>query len=127
MSQHFVKWEPVQGLPTPLYCEALHDDWEGFRVLLRGEDPRSRLLRITFPSPASYRNTNESYLLRTWSEARDRPLCSLLNVLNSEWLAWLRAENGPVVEGRSFVHYAILTPEDCIEVLSEHPPSVEWL
>lgn len=44
-------YEPLElfpKLPQPKYVEGIHDDYEGFRILLRGEDLASPMLRLMF-------------------------------------------------------------------------------
>jgi hypothetical protein len=120
-------WQPIEGIPDPVYCEALHDDYEYLRILLRGADPKSRMLRIRFESVVAYRNINESYRIRTWSCLRGQTIPPLLTVENSSWIAWLKEESGGVLEHERLIHYAIFTPEDCIDVVAALPPEVEWL
>lgn len=62
--QQFRAWAPLEGVPARLYLEAVHDDCEGLRFLLRAENATSRTLRLAFESPVAYRNINESYRLR---------------------------------------------------------------
>jgi hypothetical protein len=115
-------------VPVRLYLEALHDDYEGLRFLLRGEDATSRTLRPAFESPVAYRNINESYLLKTWAAILDmQALPSLLTVESSTWVQWLVEEACGVIRAETLVHYAIYTPEDCVDVVTEFPPTVEWL
>jgi hypothetical protein len=33
----YKKWEPLEGIEAELWVEALHDDYEGLRILLRGQ------------------------------------------------------------------------------------------
>lgn len=122
------RWEPVGGLPHRLYIEAVHDDYEGLRFLLRDDDSSGPMLRITFESAVAYRNVNESYRSRTWAAIGDtKSLPSLLTVEHSKWVEWLVAEAGGVLAEDQLVHYALHTPEDCVDVVSEFAPMVEWL
>lgn len=114
-------------LPRTMFCEAVHDDYEHFRVVLRGPSPSDRVVRILFDSVIAYRNINESFRLRTLEQIRGMELPPLVTVENSHWLAWLRHESGGVLDGVALVHYMIITPEDIIEIASEFPPRVEHL
>lgn len=51
----------------------------------------------------------------------------LLIVENSSWLAWLKSEGGEVLDWEKVVSYAIFTSEDCLDIATEFPPTVEWL
>ena len=125
--QEYIEWKPVENIPDRLYCEAIHDDAEGLRILLRGDDPTSPTLRLHFESVIGYRNINESYRLRTWGEVDMANSSPLLTVENSVWLQWLIAEAGGVLEITDVTHYAVFTLEDCIDIASEFAPIVEWL
>lgn len=120
-------WKPLPDVPSRIYCEALRHDYEHFRVLLKGEEPTSRTFRILFKVVVAYRNINESYRLRTWERVRGKNMVGLFTVEDSRWVNWLREESGGVLESTRLTHYAIFTPEDCIDVVSEFAPEVEWL
>ncbi len=123
-------WQPMEDLPKTRYCEAVHDDWEFFRILLRPEDPTRPMLRLLFDAVIGYRNVNESYRLRLLDDRKAMQNRGTLFVVDhSNWLRWLSEESHGVVEHMhgNPVHYAILTPEDCIDVASAYPPEVEWL
>lgn len=121
----FKKWTPIESLPKTLYLEAVHDDWEGFRLLLKHDEAR-RILRITFNPPLSYRNTDEGDLLKSINE-QDLGGWSLYVVSSSDYLAWFSDQSCGIHEPDDVVHYAIYTPNDCVDVLSAHSPTVEWL
>ena len=43
------KWVPFEDLNFDRwYCEGLHDDYEGFRVLLTGEEKPEPIVRLLF-------------------------------------------------------------------------------
>lgn len=127
-AQRFQAWKPIDGAPPRLYLEAVHDDYEGLRFLLQGEDRTGPMLRLTFESPIGYRNINESYRSRSWASVSDmKSLSTLLIVENSEWVQWLVEEAGGVLRVEALTHYAIYTPEDCIDIVTEFPPTAEWL
>ena len=126
--QRFRTWKPLDGIPKRLYLEAMHDDYEGLRFLLRGEDLACPMLRLSFESFVGYRNINESYRLKTWAHLRDMAgQSSLLVVENSEWVKWLVEEAGGVLQVHALIHYAIYTPEDCVDVVTSFPPTAEWM
>ncbi len=125
--EYYHIWEPIKGIPSELFVEALHDDYEFFRILLKGKSPQSKMLRIYFDSIFAYRNLDESYRLRTWNKFKgDRP-SSLFIVENSKWLKWFHEESQGLYHENPIKHYAIHTVQDCIDILSEYEPLVEWL
>lgn len=123
----YQKWIPIHSIPERLFCEAIHDDYEGFRILLRGEALHSPMLRISFESVLAYRNIDEGSLLKTLNLLKDCEPSSFYLVQNSTWLVWFHEESYGMYEDRHIVHYAIFTSHDCIDVLSEYEPVVEWL
>lgn len=126
--QVFTLWKPIDDLPKPIYIEAIHDDWEGFRILLRGSDPTLSMLRITFESHLSYRNTDESYLLKIWN-SMEKELAgeNFYIVENSSYIDFFNEMTGNMYSDWQVKHYAIYTISDCIDVISTNPPIVEWL
>ena len=121
-------WKPIEGLPRVLYVEALHDDYEGLRVLLRPNDSSSRMLRIVFESVVGYMNVNEGYRQRTWGSIPSmETLPTMLTVRDSKWVEWLMEDAGGVLSKDELIHFAIYTPEDCIDVVTAFPPQVHWL
>lgn len=55
--QQFRAWKPLDGVPARVFLEAVHEDYEGLRFLLRGEDATGRTLRLVFESPVAMRVT----------------------------------------------------------------------
>ena len=119
-----VSWHPLDDLPAILYCEGIHDDYEGFRVLLRGRGARNKMLRMTFEGLVAYRNINESYRLRSLPSGEP---WTLFRVESSSWISWICEESGEVLIPGQLLHFAIFTPEDVLDVVTQCEPSVEWL
>ncbi|MFA6095073.1 MAG: hypothetical protein WC757_04285 [Candidatus Paceibacterota bacterium] len=127
MNDIYINWEPLKDIPRVLYCEGIHDDYEGFRILLVGEDERSPILRIKFDSARSYKNSDEGDLLKTIASINNPGRSSLFLVENSSWIKWFHEETYGIHKNKNFKHFAIYTPNDCIDVMSEFAPIVEWL
>lgn len=123
------KWEPVPDLPIEMYVEALHDDYEGFRVLLKGRDERAGMLRIAFYYALTYRNVDEGDLISydRQDEGGDLGRWGFFVVSTSDYLEWFLDVSHGLHDRDDITHYAIYTPNDCIDVLSKDPPKVEWL
>ncbi len=86
------------------------------------------MLRLLFDPVIAYRNINESYRLRTWRNLSSRSIKGGLFIIEgSKWAAWLREESSGILDDANLIHYAVLTPEDCIDIISEFPPHAEWL
>jgi hypothetical protein len=127
MKNKYEKWCPLERIPARLYCEGLHDDYEGFHILLRGGESSSRMLRIAFDPALVYRNIDDGDLLKTICTLSEPEVSSLFTVENSTWLEWLHEESHGIHDGEAIIHYAIYTANDCIDVLSAFEPTVEWI
>ena len=119
-------WEPLPGISKELDCESVLDDKVGLCISLRTREQVVRVLCIHFDVVICYRNINESYRLRTWSRFEGADMGGLFSVENSGWISWVRTESCGVLDRTELVHYAVFTDEDCIEVIAEFPPRVEW-
>lgn len=122
-------WEPVKGLQNVMHVEAIHDDYEGFRILLRGEDPPLRMLRVRFDSPLSYRNTGESFCSLDMSQpANHKVLGKVFYIVeNSSYIEYFNEMTQELYTDWELKHYMVYGHSNCIDVLSAIPPIVEWL
>jgi hypothetical protein len=121
-------WQPLSNVTLPLYVEALHDDNDGFKILLRGESATSRILRISFDAPLSYRNTNESYLLELWHSTDAKNLGKVFYfVENSSYIDFFNNMTENIYLDWDVNHYAVYTIADCVDILSSNAPIVGWM
>lgn len=117
----------IEGV-NQMVIDAIHDDFEGFRVILKDNAQNGRKLRILFPTYYSYRNTNESYLLKLWAKQDTNAAGKIFyTILNSSYIDFFNEMSENIYEDFKITHYSIYTTEDCIEVLSGQEPIVEWL
>ena len=126
IKEKYMKWEPIEDIPDKLYLDGLYHDWEGFRLLLSDYET-GRMLRITFDPALSYRNTDEGDLLKTEEVAEGIFAWPLYIVENSRFLEWFHKESYEIRKKDNPLHYAIITPNDIIDVISAFLPTVEWL
>ncbi|MCI5141352.1 MAG: hypothetical protein D3909_06440 [Candidatus Electrothrix sp. ATG1] len=94
---------------------------------MKGEEVNSPLLRITFDPALTYRNIDEGSLLRSLEWADGQANYPLFIVENSDWVEWFHKESCGTYEESNIIHYAIITPNDCIDILAEFEPKAEWL
>jgi hypothetical protein len=129
MEEKYNQWEPVEGVENEMWVEALHDDYEGLRILLKGHSESSGILSISFPQYYGYRNFDESFRDKLWQQYNFEPRdWSLFKTTSSEFIDWLFEESGGVYGKEDMVHYVIKTGADVIEVVAKlAPPKVEWL
>jgi len=124
----YKQWMPIDDLPDTLYLEGLHDDYEGFRLLLRGELPQSPMLRIVFDPALAYRNIDEGNYLKGITDSNVSSLSgTLFLVENSGFLSWFHSVSLEIHSQEHVKHYQIYTPNDRIEILAKVLPKVEWL
>jgi hypothetical protein len=129
MEERCTKWEPLEGIENEMWVEALHDDYEGLRILMKGSSESSGILSISFGQYYGYRNFDESFRDKLWRKNILEPRAwSLFRSTFSEFIDWLFEENGGVYEKEEMVHYVIKTGADVIEVIAKMTePKVEWL
>jgi hypothetical protein len=125
----YKKWEPINNIPDELYLEGLYDDYEGFRLLLKGDNVRSKMMRIKFDSVLLYRNIDEGDLILypRVNEQSNQKLWCLYIVSESDLLSWFHSVSQNIHEAKKLIHYAIYTPNDCIDIITDLEPNVEWL
>jgi hypothetical protein len=124
--EKLIKWEPLKDIPNLLYLEGLHHDYEGFRLILR-DDKSGQVLRITFDPPLTYRNTDEGDLILFFKNCKLPEKWPLFKMKNSNYLKWFHEQSLNIREDEKPIHYLIITPDDCIDVISSFTPRVEWL
>ncbi|MGL4325487.1 MAG: hypothetical protein ACRCTD_15735 [Beijerinckiaceae bacterium] len=119
---HYIRWNPIPELDGQrMSCEALHDDWEGFRLWFKPQS--GPMLIVSFPS----------VLLHASSEDGSR-LSPIINTVPLELphLFWKVEQSALVAEFHrqsldtraswNITHYAFLSVNDCIDVLATEPP-----
>jgi hypothetical protein len=110
-----------------LFVEAVYDDYEGFRVLMKGTN--TEMLRITFKNKISYMNTDESFRLDIGlNNTNNNELVKTVFfvVRNSSYIELIKATSKQSLHPEA-KHFAIYTDFDCIDVIAKDAPLVEWL
>ncbi|MEH6474115.1 MAG: hypothetical protein V7727_00440 [Sneathiella sp.] len=125
--EKYTAWDPIKGLLDTFYVESIHDDYEGFRILLQGDDKTTDVLRIKFDVALAYRKVDEGDRWKTVSSNPELQKSVFFIVENSNWIDWFCNESCGIHSSDELIHYAIFTSNDCIDVLSAVEPSVEWL
>jgi hypothetical protein len=133
-NEEYGRWVPLENIPLRLVCESIHDGDKGLSMVFReqadlgkiSKNQNTRSIRIIFDPAIAYRNIDESYRVRTFDTHQDR-IGSLFVVKNSEWVSWLHEESYGMYVDNKIIHYAIFTLNDCIDILAEFEPTVEWI
>lgn len=102
--------------------EALIDDWEGFRVLLRCHES-NRLIRIAVDAHMAYQNRDEGDLAGEAGRSSGLGRGSFYIVANSEFAQ--RFASDSTRQFKTMTHYAIVTDVDCIDVLAAEEPAID--
>ncbi len=124
------KWniDYLHDFPSTLYIEGLHDDYEGFRILVKGGKP-SKVYRISFDCHLGYRNFDESERLKSLTDfpCNAQEWC-LFKSNNSSFIEWLVSESFEAsFDKKEVTHYFVATPNDIVEVLATCEPKIEKL
>ena len=116
-------WQPIPELIGRVVVHKIEDTDEGLVIYIHLSKVKKQF-KILFDSYVAYRNMDESYRSRTFSEHGGFEN-SLSKVESSSWLEWLHAESLGYYLGRDIKHFSIVTDADCIDVLSEFEPEIE--
>ena len=123
----FKKWEFITNLSTDiLYFKGLYDDHEGFRVLLETESD-NKLLKVSFDTVLSYRNTDESDLIKLFDESEGIGGGCVYTVSKSNFLKSFHDNNHGIRQDEVITHFAIYTPSACLDILSISNPDIMWV
>jgi hypothetical protein len=119
----YTRWNPVPEYDGKrMYCEAVHDDWEGFRIWL-SPDPHARMLVVSFPSVLFYANSDEGKRLSKVENDEEMKFPHVFwKVENSSLVAELHRQSSGTTESLDITHYAFLSCSDCIDVLATEEP-----
>jgi hypothetical protein len=120
----YIRWNPISQFEGKrMYCEALHDDWEGFRIWLQ-PDPHGPMLVVRFEHALFYANSDEGKRLAPVENDGDMRLPHVFwKVENSALVEEFQRQSAGTCEGLPITHYAFLTSSDCVDVLSVQDPT----
>jgi hypothetical protein len=124
----FRKWKPFAEYPDELYCEGIHDDYEGIRILIR-KDRKDSMRRIKFDHVFGYRVADESYKLKTIEALPDDGSIEgpFFILEESDYLEYFHEETLGIYRDMGIEHYCIYLCNDCIDVLSSYEPEAKDL
>jgi len=118
------KWNPVPHLEGKcLYVEAVHDDWEGFRIWF-GSPAAGIVTIVRFESALLHVNSDEMYRLSEVQNSKELNFPHLFwKVEKSQLLEEFHRQSLEIYTDRDITHYAFLSASDCVDVLSETEPT----
>ena len=128
MTNKYKTWSLLHGYAGKILVEKLEDTDEGLIIYLNFPSDsinHGESVEVLFDSYIAYRNMNESYRAKTFSNVGGFK-GSFYIVNSSSWLKWLHDESMGFYTSSEILHYSIITEADCIDILSEFPPEVSW-
>lgn len=116
-------WQPIAEIVGRVIVDKIEDSEDGLAIYIH-LSKTDKKFKIVFDPYVAYRNMDESYRARTFSD-HGGFVNSLNKVENSSWLEWLHTESQGYYQSEDITHYTIITDADCIDVLSEFEPDIE--
>lgn len=117
--------EPLKNMPKKIYIEGIHDDYEGFRIILSGVNQSEGMIRLASRSPLVYRSAQESGitgipipLVKDWW---------LYKLIDSPFIRWFSEVSYHKDIGTNINHFCIYTENQFVDILSDVDLEVEWL
>jgi hypothetical protein len=126
MSEKYLKWFPIDGIPFPLDLEELRKNEHGLSILFNCEDQMDKFLHIRFSNYEAMREIGEEFKTKFWHEVDIEEDYPLFIVENSEWLEDFHSQSENNFRDLALQHYTIWTTENWIDILSSVKPLVEW-
>ena len=132
MEEKWIKWEPIPNLAEKYYIESITDNTDGLNILMYNNLHEKVL--VSFPATLrSYRNTCESFLVRTIEDLEENygsefyGKWTFFRVTNSQYLKSLNGESYGISESYDFKHFCLLTMDAMIDIATGSEPTVEHL
>lgn len=124
-----IKWEPFpEEKSKRFYCEGVHDDYEGFRILIKNDETSAPMLRLSFENALLYQNRDESYYFHHPNMQGEFEFPHPFYLLeNSDLISEFHSGCSEIYRDWDIKHFAIYTCNDCIDVLSVNEPKAENL
>jgi len=131
MHEKWIKWEPTEGLAPLYYIDEIHDTMAGFTIKLSECNNEKNGITILFENGVeSYRNADESFRLKLFPLLSKEEGIGLLGqwaffkVENSEYIRWLSEESYKWFDALRTTHFAFITGNDVLDVVSTDEPKV---
>lgn len=126
--QEIIHWQPFKGFSGRFYCEGVHDDYEGFRIIMRHDDKEQTHLRLKFEDVLFYQNTDEGNFLNPPPYLGDFNFPHPFYVIeNSKLVQDFHQLSSGIYQDDVITHFAIYSANDCIDILTLSDPVAEIL
>lgn len=123
MTEQWIRWEPFSHLKSHYYLEVIDWNWENFTILLAESNHSSRKIQVLFQDFVEvYRcfkyHHNQLIHPHQWT---------FFKVINSSYNAWLQEESLTVVAPNRLTHFAFVTINARVDVLTYREPLLKIL
>ncbi|MCB1582552.1 MAG: hypothetical protein KDI92_05755 [Xanthomonadales bacterium] len=123
----YFKWDPI-----PVYAgmrfdvEAVHDDWEGFRIWFRPHNQTKPMLIARFEDELFYASSDEGDRLSgAKNDIWDEFPHLFWKVDESELINEFVRQSKGIRDGSAIQHYCFMSCNQCVDVLSLSEPKFE--
>lgn len=125
----YKRWNPIPQLEgARLYCEAVHDDREGFRLWFDGEPSDfPGVVVVRFEERLLYANSDEGSRTQGIENFSEMQLPhTFWKVEESALVEEFHLQSNGIYRNEEITHYAFLSCTDCIDVLSRFEPTFDY-
>ena len=121
----YSKWNPIPKYAGICFdIEAVHDDWEGFRIWFRPHLNTMSMLIVSFDSELFYCSSDESDRLVGAKNNISKEFPHLFwKVNDSELVKEFIRQSSNVRESDAIQHYCFMSCNQCVDVLSLTEPT----
>jgi hypothetical protein len=122
----YQKWNPNPPSYGKRYeVDAVHDDYEGFRIWFRPHDRPNPFLIAKFENPLFYASSDESNRLTgATNDISDEFPHLFWTVLDSSLTTEFQRQSCGIINESLIVHYCFLSCNQCVDVLSVREPQI---
>ena len=121
-------WKPLEINAKSTLVDAIHDDCEGFRIIINILKSGGDKILIKSKDTLAYKNTKQMFLHGLWNNIDKSLGGNIFYIMeNSEYLKDFHLMSEGFYSNLEIKHYCIYTLDDCIDLLCTEAPSVEWL
>jgi hypothetical protein len=132
MEERWVQWEPKKEFKGKYHIDIISDSLDGFELLLTSKEDENKKVKVLFGDVVdAYRNTDGSFRQKTIYYLDENygtnfyTQWTFFKVLNSEYAQWLSAQSYKTFDFLQCIHFAIVTDDAVIDIVTNTEPQVE--
>jgi hypothetical protein len=134
MNEEWARWEPVPNLVNRYYIDSVHNDSNGFTIVLSEDRIVTNKVYIRFKDWVNaYRQTDETFRANLIHELHEKygakfySQWSFFKVRNSSYISWLSAESSTISDNFELTHFVVFDPNNVIDVVAGYEPTIEFM